>query len=410
MPFIHLSFQRSEVKTEILAGLTTFAAMVYILVVNPAILAVSGMPAEAVLAATIYSSALLTLSMAIFTNLPVALAPGMGLNAFFTYTLCLGVGIPWQGALGIVFYSGVLFLILTLTGLRKKLLRMIPESVRHGLTVGIGLFITLIGLKNAGVVVAHPATLLTFGNVKAPQVWVILLGIILAGYLHLRRVSAGLLLSMVFITFCLIFFGKAEFPETIFSLPPSLAPTFFALDFGYFWENLGVCLPLVFSLFLVDLFDNLGTLLAVCSRARLLTETGEVKNIDRALKADAFAAMAGSLLGTSSVTSYIESAAGVEQGGRTGLTGVTVAACFLLSLFISPLFLSIPLAATTPALVLVGFFMMSEITRVDFGKLETALPAFITMIMIPFSFSIAEGLGLGLGTYFIFRVLRRIRA
>lgn len=406
MKIFKLEENNTTVKTEVLAGLTTFTAMVYILVVNPAILSVSGMPAEAVLAATIFSSALMTLSMAFFTNLPVALAPGMGLNAFFTYTLCMGVGMSWQAALGLVFYSGVLFLILTLTGLRKKILKLIPDSIRHGLTVGIGLFITLIGLKNAGIIVAHPATLITLGNVKDPQTWIILAGIVLAGFLHIRRISAGLLLSILFISVFLIVIGKAPAPTGVVSMPPSLSPTFFELDLAYFWKNLPQCLPLVLSLFLVDLFDNLGTLLAVCSRAKLTDEKGEIKNIDRALKADAFAAMAGACLGTSSVTSYIESAAGVEQGGRTGLTAVTVAVCFLISLFLAPLFLAIPLAATTPALVLVGFFMISEIARVDFGKIETALPAFITMIMIPFTFSIAEGLGLGLVTYFIFRILR----
>lgn len=406
MKFFALSENQTTVKTEVLAGLTTFTAMVYILVVNPAILSVSGMPAEAVLAATIYSSALMTLSMALFTNLPVALAPGMGLNAFFSYTLCVGVGMSWQAALGLVFYSGILFLILSLTGLRRRLLNLIPETVRHGLTVGIGLFITLIGLKNAGIIVAHPATLITLGNAKDPQTWVILGGILLAGFLHLKRVSAGLLISIVFITVVLMLLGKAPLPETVVSLPPSLSPTFLELDLMYFWNHPLTAIPLVLSLFLVDLFDNLGTLLAVCSRARLMDEKREIRNIDRALKADAFAAMAGATLGTSSVTSYIESAAGVEQGGRTGLTTVTVALCFLLSLFLAPLFLSIPLAATTPALVLVGFFMMSEITRVDFGKIETALPAFITMIMIPFTFSIAEGLAMGLVTYFIFRLLR----
>lgn len=408
MKLFDLKQNQTTVKTEILAGITTFTAMIYILVVNPAILSVSGMPAEAVLGATIFSSAIMTLSMAFFTNLPVALAPGMGLNAFFTYTLCMGVGLSWQAALGLVFYSGVLFLILTLTGLRKKILTLIPESIRHGLTVGIGLFITLIGLKNAGIIVSHPATLITLGNVQDSQIWIVLGGVILAGYLHLRRVSAGLLLSILFISVCLVLLGKSPYPTQVFSLPPSISSTFFQLDLMYFWQHPVQCLPLVLSLFLVDLFDNLGTLLAVCSRARLLDDKGEIRNIDKALKADAFAAMAGACLGTSSVTSYIESAAGVEQGGRTGLTSVTVAVCFLLSLFLAPLFLSIPLAATTPALVLVGFFMISEITRVDFGKIETALPAFITMIMIPFTFSIAEGLAMGLMTYFVFRILRKI--
>jgi AGZA family xanthine/uracil permease-like MFS transporter len=222
-----------------------------------------------------------------------------------------------------------------------------------------------------------------------------MLGILLAGFLHLKKVSANLLISIIFISICFMFLGKIAIPTSFISVPPSLKESFFQLDFKFFWNNLTLCLPLVFSLFFVDLFDNMGTLLAVCSRANINA------NLDRALKADAFAAMFGAILGTSSVTSYIESAAGVEQGGRTGLTSVVVAICFLLALFFAPLFLSIPVAATTPALVMVGFFMMSEVKRVDLNKIESALPAFITMIMIPFSFSIAEGLGLGLVAYFI---------
>lgn len=400
-----LSENHTTKKTEILAGITTFSAMMYILVVNPAILSASGMNPEALLAATIYASALMTLSMGLFTNLPLALAPGMGLNAFFTYTLCLGKGIPWQAALGIVFYSGVLFFLLTLSGLRQKILAAIPKSVRQGLTVGIGLFIALIGLKNSGIVVASPATLITLGKVSDPQIAVVILGIMLAGALHLKKIPASLLLSMLFITISFFFLGKVTLPENFFSAPPSLSATFFQLDFKFFWNNLSLCLPLVLSLFFVDLFDNMGTLLGVCSRAKLVNENGEIKNIDRALKADAFAAMIGAILGTSSVTSYIESAAGVEQGGRTGLTSVTVAICFLLSLFIAPFFLMIPLSATTPALVLVGAFMISEIKSLDLENLEVALPAFITMIMIPFSFSIAEGLGLGLVTYVMLKLL-----
>lgn len=400
-----LSENHTTKKTEILAGITTFSAMMYILVVNPAILSNTGMNQEALLAATIYASAIMTFSMGLFTNLPLALAPGMGLNAFFTYTLCLGKGIPWQAALGIVFYSGVLFFLLSLSGLRQKILEAIPRSVRQGLTVGIGLFIALIGLKNAGIVIASPATLITLGKVSDPSVMVVIFGIILAGALHQKKVPASLLLSIFFITIIYFFLGKVSLPQSLFSAPPSLSATFFQLDFKFFWQNLTLCLPLVLSLFFVDLFDNMGTLLGVCSRAKLLNENGEIKNLDRALKADAFAAMIGAILGTSSVTSYIESAAGVEQGGRTGLTSVTVAICFLLSLFIAPLFLMIPLAATTPALVLVGVFMISEIKSLDLENLEVALPAFITMIMIPFSFSIAEGLGLGLLTYVVLKLL-----
>jgi len=402
MKFFKLKENNSNVKTEIIAGITTFSAMVYILVVNPAILSQTGMSHEALLAATIYSSALMTLSMGLFTNLPLALAPGMGLNAFFTYTLCLGKGIPWQAALGLVFYSGILFFTLTLTGLRKKILDLIPSSIRHALTVGIGLFITLIGLKNAGIVVASPATMITLGNVSEPAVLIVMLGILLAGFLHLKKVSASLLISIIFISLCFFAIGKTSAPTAIISHPPSISATFMQLDFKFFWNNLALCLPLVLSLFLVDLFDNIGTLLAVCSRAKITA------NLDRALKADAFAAMFGAVLGTSSVTSYIESAAGVEQGGRTGLTSVVVAICFLLALFLAPLFLSIPVAATTPALVLVGYFMMSEIKHIDLSKIESALPAFITMIMIPFSFSIAEGLGLGLLAYLILATFNKI--
>ncbi|MFZ4713429.1 MAG: NCS2 family permease [Bacteriovoracaceae bacterium] len=398
--FFRLKENKTTIKTELIAGITTFSAMMYILVVNPAILAQAGMPPEALLAATIYASALMTLSMGIFTNLPLALAPGMGLNAFFTYTMCIGKGIPWQAALGIVFYSGILFFLLTLSGLRQKIFALIPPAVRHGLTVGIGLFITLIGLKNAGIVASSPATLITLGNIKDPAVIIVFLGIILAAVLHLKKVTASLLISMIFISVSFLFIGKVNAPPSLFSAPPSLESTLFQLDLGFLWHNLSLCLPMVISLFLVDLFDNMGTLLAVTSRAKLTA------NLDRALKADAFAAILGSILGTSSVTSYIESAAGVEQGGRTGLTSVFVALLFLLSLFLAPLFLAIPLSATTPALVMVGFFMMSEIKSIDFDQIDSALPAFITMIMIPFSFSIAEGLGMGLVSFALLRFFR----
>jgi AGZA family xanthine/uracil permease-like MFS transporter len=234
---------------------------------------------------------------------------------------------------------------------------------------------------------------------------VILLGIVLAAFLHMKKIAGSLLISILFITVSFLVMGKASLPSQIFSAPPSIAPTFFQLDFSYFWNNLALCLPLTISLFFVDLFDNMGTLLAVCYRANLHDETGEVKNINRALKADAFAAMLGAVLGTSSVTSYIESAAGVEQGGRTGLVSVTTAVCFLLALFLAPVILTVPLAATTPALVMVGFFMLSEVTKIDFHKVETSLPAFLTMIMIPFSFSIAEGFGFGLVSYFILKLV-----
>jgi AGZA family xanthine/uracil permease-like MFS transporter len=399
--FFKLKERKTSIRTELLAGVTTFSAMMYILIVNPIILSQGGMDQEAVLAATIYASALMTLSMGLFTNLPLALAPGMGLNAFFTYTLCLSKNIPWQAALGIVFYSGILFFILTLSGFRRKIFELIPVAIRHGLTVGIGLFITLIGLKNAQIVVPNQATLISLGNMKDPGTILVLLGIILAAFLIKRKISSSLLISMVFISLGFILLGQIAAPISFLSPPPSISASFFKLDLVYFWQNLGTCLPLVLTLFVVDLFDNMGTLLAVTTRAKLET------NLDRALKADAFAAILGAILGTSSVTSYIESATGVEEGGRSGLTSVSVALCFLLSLFLSPLFLAIPIAATTPALVMVGFFMMSEIKEIQFDEIESALPAFITIIMIPFSFSIAEGLGLGLATYACLRLWKK---
>lgn len=397
-------FKFSELETsyrkEVIAGITTFSAMMYILVVNPAILSQSGMSSEALLAATILASAIMTLSMGIFTNLPLALAPGMGLNAFFTYTLCIGKGIPWQAALGIVFYSGVLFFIITLGGLRAKILNLIPESIRHALTIGIGLFITLIGLKNAQIIVSHPATLITLGKISDPKVYLVLIGILLSGFLHLKKISASLLISILFVTVGYLAFGLIQFPQTIFSAPPSIKETLFQLDFKYLFQHFTICLPLLLSLIFVDLFDNMGTLLAVTSRAKLKTD------LNKALKADAFAAMLGAILGTSSVTSYIESAAGVEQGGRTGFTSVIVALCFLLSLFLAPLFLVIPLEATTPALVMVGFFMMSEIKNINLLDVKEGLPAFMTIIMIPFTFSIAEGLVFGLATHWVLRLIK----
>jgi AGZA family xanthine/uracil permease-like MFS transporter len=373
----------------------------YILIVNPLILSQTGMNQEALLAATILSSAIMTLSMGIFTNLPIALAPGMGLNAFFTYTLCLTKGIPWQASLGIVFYSGILFLLITLGGIRGKILNLIPNTIRYGLTVGIGLFITLIGLKNANIVVPSSATLITLGKMSEPKIIIVLLGILLSAFLHLKKVRANLLLSMMFITIGFAILGELKLPETFLSAPPSLKETFFQLDFRYFFNHLSLCLPLVLSLLFVDLFDNMGTLLAVTSRAHLKV------NLNRALKADAFAAMLGAILGTSSVTSYIESAAGVEQGGRTGFVSVVVALCFLFSLFFAPLFLAMPLEATTPALIFVGFFMISEMKNIQFENISEALPAFITMIMIPFSFSIAEGLTMGLCCYWFLRLFRK---
>lgn len=397
-----------NLKTEVLAGITTFIAMSYILVVNPLILGQTGMNTEALFIATALASAIMTLIMGLYANLPIALAPGMGLNAFFTYTLCLNKGIPWQAALGIVFYSGILFLLITVLGLRKKIISLLPTSIRIGLTVGIGLFITLIGLKNANIVVAHPATLISLGNIFSPKILVIFFGIILSVFLKIKKVPGFLFISIIFITLIYFFMGEIKTPDTFLSTSFNLNETFFKLDLKYFWNNLSLCLPLLITLLFVDMFDNLGTLISVGTKAGLMEKNGEIKNMDQALRSDAFAAMIGAILGTSSVVSYIESATGVEQGGKTGMTAIVVSFCFILSLLFAPLFLMIPIAATTPALVFVGVSMISEIKELDFDNMLNLFPAFITMIMIPFSFSIAEGIAIGLAANLILLAAMKI--
>lgn len=399
-----LKYFGGNIRTEFLAGITTFVAMSYILVVNPLILSQTGMNSEAVFIATALASAIMTLVMGLYANLPIALAPGMGLNAFFTYTLCLNKGIPWQGALGIVFYSGILFFLITILGLRKKIISLLPKSVRIGLTTGIGLFITLIGLKNAQIIVANPATLISLGNIFSAKVLVIFLGILLSIILKVKKVPGFIFISILFITLGYFFLGEIKTPTTFFLSSFNLNETFFKLDFAYFWDHLSLCIPLLLSLLFVDMFDNLGTLISVGTKAGLMDKSGEIKNMDKALRSDAFAAMIGAVLGTSSVVSYIESATGVEQGGKTGMTAVVVAFCFVLSLFLGPLFLMIPIAATTPALIFVGISMISEIKEIDFDDLLELFPAFITMVMIPFTFSIAEGIGFGLVSYFILKL------
>ncbi len=395
-----------------MAGLTTFAAMAYILAVNPGILGQTGMDRGALITATALASALMTALMALATNYPIALAPGMGLNAFFTFGLCLGAKVPWQAALGLVFYSGVIFLVLTLSGIRKKLIEAIPHELKLAITCGIGLFIAFIGLKGGGIIVASPPTFVSLGDLHQPGPLLVLGGIVLTAILVWRKIPGAIIIVIGLIT-ALGFFltttgadGKAlpitAAPEAIVALPASLAPTFLKLDLGYFWSHWRECLPLLLALLFVDLFDNMGTLIGVCQRAGLLDKDGNLPKLGRALTADATAAMVGSTLGTSTVTSYIESAAGVEAGGRTGLTALTTAGCFLLALFLSPLIAIIPAAATAPALVIVGVFMMQSIAELDLRDFSKAVPAVVTMIAMPLTFSIAEGIALGFVVYVLF--------
>ena len=406
-----LSEHRSTAPREIVAGLTTFAAMAYILAVNPAILSQAGIDKGALVTATAVASAVMTIIMALATNYPIALAPGMGVNAFFTYTICAAKGVPWQAALGFVFYSGLIFLALSVTGLRQKLIAAIPLELKLAITAGIGFFIALIGLKNGGVIVANPATFVALGDLTKPAPWLVIIGIILIAIFVARKLPGSIVLVIVLITIIGLFVpapdGSAtitKHPEAIFNLPSSLGPTFLKLDLVFFWQHLLTSIPLVLALLFVDLFDNMGTLIGVSKRAGLLDEKGNLPKVGRALMADACAAMFGSTLGTSTVTSYIESAAGVEAGGRTGMTAIVTAICFLLALFLTPLILIIPEVATAPALVIVGAFMMQGLAELDLRDFTKAAPAFITIIMMPFAFSISEGIAFGLLTYVAVKV------
>src|SRR6516165_6372502 len=365
-------------------------AMAYVVVVNPRILAEGGMPAEGVLFATCLSAALATLVMGLWANYPIALAPGMSLNAYFTYSVVLGRGVPWPTALGVVFLSGVLFLILTLTKVREHIVNDIPDCLKHGTAAGIGLFIAFIGLRNAKLVVSSPATIVAFGKISDRAALLAVAGLLLTAILMARRVSGAILLGIAVIAIAGVPLGLTHWPAEFFSLPhPS--GTFLKLDLpGAMKLGLG---ELVFVFFFVDLFDNVGTLVGVCEQGKFL-ENGKLPRASRALLADAFGTIAGALTGTSTVTSYIESAAGVAAGGRTGLGNVLIAGLFGAAMFMAPLVAAVPAYATAPALILVGTLMCGSISRVNWEDFTEAFPAFMTVIATPLTFSIATGLSL----------------
>jgi AGZA family xanthine/uracil permease-like MFS transporter len=421
--FFKLAENRTTFGREIAAGFTTFAAMAYILAVNPAILmngfavdpAIGADPGSAsylavkgaLLAATAITAALATILMAFLTNYPLAQAPGMGINAFFAFSICIGAGVPWQQALGMVFVNGCIFLALSLTGVREKIVRAIPYSLKIAISCGIGIFLAFIGLKNAGVIVSHPDTFVTPGNFASPPVALALAGIILTAVLVARKTPGGILLGIGVITVAGFFIpdgaggtvtARPASLGALVSAPPSLAPVFLKLDLSFLgdFSALLKVLPLILTLLLVDMFDNIGTLIGVTKRAGLLDQNGQLPKAGRALLADSVAAILSSLFGTSTVVSYIESASGVEAGGRTGVTALTVAALMLLALFLSPLILLIPAAATAPALVVVGVFMLQAVNEIDMADFLVAVPASLVIICIPLTFSIAEGIGFGL--------------
>ena len=388
----HLEENQTTVRRELLAGLTTFMTMSYVVVVNPQILSEAGMPVDGVLFATCISSAVATLIMGIWANYPIALAPGMSLNAYFTYSIVLGRGVPWQTALGVVFLSGLLFFGLTLTKVREQIVNGIPDCLKYGTAGGIGLFIAFIGLRNAKIIVANPATLVGFGKITDPQVLLACGGLILIAVLMGRRVGSAILLGILAITVAGIPLGLAHWPAHLFSLPhPS--GTFLQLDLRSA-TKLGLG-ELVFVFFFVDLFDNVGTLVGVCEEGGFLRD-GKLPRASRALLADAIGTMFGAITGTSTVTSYIESAAGVAAGARTGLGNLAIAGLFLLAMFCAPLIAAIPVYATAPALVLVGALMCGAVARVKWSDFSEAFPAFLTLVATPLTFSIATGLSLGL--------------
>jgi AGZA family xanthine/uracil permease-like MFS transporter len=399
-----LSQHATTLKTEIIAGLTTFAAMSYILIVNPSILGLSGMPVAGLITVTALAACVGTLLMAWLTNYPIALAPGMGLNAFFAFTICLTREIPWEAALGIVFYNGILFLLLTLSGLRQKIADAIPAALKIGVQCGIGLFIAFIGLKNAGLIIDNQATFVGLGDLSQPEILLAFLGIIFTIVLVIKKVTGAILISIATLTVIGLFVPieggyLTAMPDGIVGLPAPISDTFFAMDLRYPIVNFATTWDLIFALMFVNMFDTIGTLIGVSKRAKLVDSNGKLPKMGRAMTADAASSVVGAAFGTSPVTSYVESAAGVSAGGRTGLTAVVVAICFLLALFLSPLMLVIPIMATTPALVMVGIFMMDSIKELDFSDLASVATASIALMAMPLTFSISEGIALGFITY-----------
>ena len=390
-------------KTEILAGFTTFMTMAYIVFVNPAILHETGMPLAAVTAATCLSAAIGSFLMGGFAKYPIALAPGMGLNAYFTYSVVKGMGVPWQAALGAVFLSGLAFLLLTLLGVRQLILSAIPFELYAAVAAGVGLFIALIGFRNSGIIVPHTATTVTLGNLHDTRTALALFGLLLIAALLVWRVRAAMLIGILATTAIGLFTGVARWAPETYSLP-DLAATAGKLDIASALR-IGF-VEIVFVFLFIDLFDNIGTLVAVGKKAKLFDHAHRIPRVNRILLSDAAATMAGAVAGTSTVVSYIESAAGVAAGGRTGVTAIVTGLLFLVALFVAPVLGAIPAAATAPALILVGSLMISEVAEIAWHDPEIAIPAFLTMTAIPLTFSIANGLAFGFTAFALLKILR----
>lgn len=393
-----------KVKTEIMAGVTTFLTMSYILAVNPDILSAASMDRGAVFTATALAAAIASLVMAIMAKLPFALAPGMGLNAFFAFTLVQGMGFPWEAALAAVFIEGVVFILLTVFNVRELIVNAIPETLRHAISVGIGLFIAFLGLQKAGLIVANPATFVSLGEFT-PSTLLAVGGIVIGGVLVARKVRGALFYAILIVTVLSIPLGVTRIPEnfSFVSLPHSLEPVFFKLDFH---SLLSVnMLIAIFSLVFMDIFDTLGTLVGTANKAGMVKPDGSIPKLKPAMMADAIGTTVGALLGTSTTTTYAESTAGIAEGGRSGLTAAVVSVLFLVALFFSPFFLLVPGVATAGVLVIVGSFMFDAVVKIRFNDFTEAFPAFVTIIMMPLTYSIAEGIVLGLLAYVFLKLL-----
>ena len=400
--FFKLSAHGTSVRTEVMAGVTTFLTMAYIIFVNPEILSAAGMPKGSVFVATCLAAALGSAIMGFYANYPVALAPGMGLNAYFAFAVVNGMGFTWQAALGAVFISGVLFIVVSLFRVREAIVNSIPRSLKFAISAGIGLFLAIIGLKNAGIITGHPATLLTLGDLHNPGALFAIIGFILIVALEQRKVPGAIIISILLVTVGSVLTGIIPFSGVI-AAPPSILPTFMQMDITGAL-NAGL-LTVVLTFFMVELFDASGTLIGVCHRAGLLDAQGKLPRLKRALLADSCAIVAGAMMGTSSTTAYIESAAGTAVGGRTGLTSVVVALLFLAALVFAPLAGTVPAFATAPALCYVAVLMIRGLSEIEWDDLTEAAPAVVTAITMPFTFSIAHGIAFGFITYASIKIL-----
>ena len=404
--FFKVREKGSTVRTELLAGVTTFIAMAYILFVSPNILADAGIPKEAAIASTIWIAALASIAMGTFANYPVALAPGMGLNAFFAYYVCGVLGLHWTVALGAVFFSGVLFLILTIGGIRQAIINAVPRDLKLAISVGIGLFIAFIGLKGTGLIVENAATYVSLGHVTAPTTLLSLFGLLFTAALMARNIHGAILIGIFATTILGMALGMTPAPHDIGDIIstslPHMGETFGQLDLAGAWHY-GL-VSIIFTFTVVELFDNMGTLIGVTTKAKMVKPDGHIENIDKALTTDAVGTMVSAVFGTSTVTSYVESAAGIAAGGRTGLTAVAAGVLFLAALLFAPLIGLVPAFATAPALILVGALLMSEVGKIDFSDFTNALPAFLTIIMMPLTSSIANGFAFGFISYTVMKL------